>query len=616
MIGSDCNHATLSTLPTCSVSGKIWQWRTGDPRIGLMISQRFGLHELIGRVLAGREIELEQVARFLTPSLRDDMPNPSHLLDMDVATARLVTAITNGERIMIFGDYDVDGATSTALLMRFVRAVGGQVDFYIPDRILEGYGPNATALEQIQAAGSKLVVTVDCGITAHESLTTAQAIGLDVVVVDHHLGDARLPPAIAVINANRPDETSHLGNLAAVGVTFLLVVAVNRALRQAGWYEKVKCREPDLMRWLDLVALGTVCDMVPLTGLNRTYVAQGLKILAKRQNAGLTELADLVQLEAKPTSWHLGFMLGPRINAGGRVGAADLGTRLLIEEDPRQARIIAVKLDEYNKQRREIEAEIVRAAIEQCEALPAERPLVLAANAGWHPGVIGIVASQICARFNKPTLVLAIDPETGTAKGSGRSIIGVDLGAAVMEARKAGLLLNGGGHAMAVGICVTVERISEMWNFLSDRIIAQAASDAYTPKLSLDGFLRPSGSTLELIDLLEQIGPFGIGNPEPRFAWPQVRISWSSWVGQGHFRCNLTDANPGIRATGQGFVRLPAIAFRVADTALGQHLATSSGPNGPAVTIVGHLRRNHWRGKDSVQLVIEDSAVSEPERLN
>src|SRR5215469_1432375 len=417
-----------------SLLGRRWRARGGDDREGLAIAQRLALPEIVGRLLASRGVAPEGAESFLKPTLRELLPDPSRFRDMDKAADRLAHAVQTGEPIAVFGDYDVDGATSSALLARFFAAAGHPLKIYIPDRMKEGYGPNLPALLALKEQGVRIVITVDCGITAFEPLAAAEAAGLEVIVVDHHVAEPRLPAALAVINPNRLDEAKGHGQLAAVGVTFLLVVAVNRALRQAGWYGEARA-EPDLKRWLDLVALGTVCDVVPLTGLNRALVAQGLKVMARRGNPGLVALADVARLSEPPGCYHAGFLLGPRVNAGGRVGEAGLGARLLTTEDEIEARELAQRLDGHNAERRQIEELVQAAAIAQVEARLAPG-LVFAAASGWHAGVIGIVASRLKERYGRPACVVALDEDGAIGKGSGRSISGIDLGSAVIAARQ------------------------------------------------------------------------------------------------------------------------------------------------------------------------------------
>lgn len=578
-----------------SLTGKRWEERLGDGRQALALAQQLGLPEIVGRVLAARGVLPEEAERFLNPTLRAYLPDPSTFQDMDRAAARLCRAIEAGEKVAVFGDYDVDGATSAAVLARFFATLGLALEIYIPDRLAEGYGPNAPALKRLKAQGIDLVITVDCGITAFEALDEAAAAGLEVIVVDHHAAEPRLPAAAAVVNPNRLDDRSGHGQLAAVGVAFLLVVALNRALRAAGWYGRHGRAEPDLLQWLDLVALGTVCDVVPLTGLNRALVAQGLKVMASRRNPGLVALADIARIDDRPGTYHAGFLLGPRVNAGGRVGEAPLGARLLCCDDAAEAVAIAARLDGYNSERREIELQVLDQAIRQVEEAGAGAGLVVAASEGWHAGVIGIVASRLKERFGKPALVVALDGTIG--KGSARSVPGVDLGAAVIAARQAGLLLNGGGHAMAAGLTVAAGRLAELTAFLDARLARRLAEIDYRPSLGIDGALKARGATLELLAQLERCGPFGVGNTQPRFALPAVRVAKASVVGDNHVRCFLGD--------GAGGSSIKAIAFRALESDLGPALLQTAGL---PLHVAGRLQVDRWNGQEGVQFIVEDAA--------
>jgi single-stranded-DNA-specific exonuclease len=576
-----------------SLCGRQWRASGGDDRLALALSQRLGLPEVVGRILAARGIDLDRAPSFLAPKLRDLLPDPSSFKDMDIAAERLAAAVRGGERIAVFGDYDVDGATSAALLQRFLEAVGGTVVVYVPDRQKEGYGPNLPALMRLKESGVSLVVTVDCGTTAHVALEAAAASGIEVIVVDHHVAEPRLPLAVAVVNPNRLDESSPHGQLAAVGVAFLLVVALNRALRGSDWYRTRA--EPELMPLLDLVALGTVCDVVPLTGVNRALVAQGLKVMQGRRNAGIAALADVAGLDERLDAYHVGFIIGPRVNAGGRVGIADLGARLLATDDAGTARELARQLDALNAERREIEAAVLQAAVAQVEADPSPSPLVLAVGENWHPGVIGIVAGRLKERFNRPACVIALSE--GIGKGSGRSVGGVALGAAIIAARQAGLLINGGGHAMAAGFTVGADKLAAFRDFLAARIGAEIGSAGLVPQLVIDGAVAPAAATGAFLALVERLAPFGAGNPEPRFAVPAARILYAEPVGGQHVRCTVGD--------GVGSVRLKAIAFRCLDGPVGRALLDR---NGASFHLAGHLRRDRWAGNGAVQLVIDDAA--------
>jgi single-stranded-DNA-specific exonuclease len=559
--------------------------------MGLALAQRLELPEIVGRVMAGRGVTLDTADRYLNPTLRALLPDPSHLRDMDKAAARLARAVETGERIAVFGDYDVDGATSGALLHRFLAAAGAPPRLYIPDRMAEGYGPNAPALRRLAAEGVKVVVTVDCGITAFEPLDAARDAGLDVIVVDHHVAEPRLPAAHAVVNPNRLDETSPLKQLAAVGVAFLLAIATNRVLREKGWFGAAR-PAPDLMAWLDVVALGTVCDVVPLTGLNRAFVTQGLKIMARRQSVGLAALADVARLDEAPAAYHAGFVLGPRVNAGGRVGEADLGVRLLTTEDPAEAATLAKRLDALNRERQALEAKALEGALAQ--AMDETGPLILASAEHWHPGVIGIVASRLVERCNRPAAVVALAGAEG--KGSARSVPGVDMGAAIIAARQAGHLINGGGHPMAAGFTVSAGKLADLRAFLAERIGAEIARHKVAPSLALDGALGLGAATPELAERLERLAPFGVGNAEPCFAVADVRVVQSSVVGEGHVRAILADKSG---------ARLKAIAFRAADQPLGKALLDKAGAS---LHVAGRLRPDNWQGRSEAQLVIADAA--------
>ena len=578
-----------------SLTGRRWRQRLADDRLGLALAQRLAVPEILGRVLAARGVDAESAERFLSPTLREQLPDPSGFLDMDAAVARLARAVKESELIAIFGDYDVDGATSAALLRRFLEAVGGRVMVYVPDRLKEGYGPNAPALLKLKAEGVGVVVTVDCGITAHAPLAAAADAGLDVVVVDHHVGEPELPRAIAVVNPNRLDEQNSHGVLAAVGVAFLLAVGVNRALRQDGWY--ATRGEPDLLRLLDLVALGTICDVVPLTGVNRALVVQGLKVMRKLGNLGMATLAEVAGVSGRLDTYHAGFILGPRVNAGGRVGRADTGTRLLATEDASEARALAQALDQWNSERREIEKRTLDEAIEQIEHANRALPLAFAMKEGWHPGVIGIVASRLKDRYNRPACVVALGE--GIGKGSGRSVRGFALGPAIIAARQAGLLINGGGHAMAAGFTVAQAQVEALRDFLAERLDGNAGPDGLVPELGLDGALMPGAATPELVAQLERLAPFGAGNAEPRFAFASLVVHRAEVVGESHVRAILGEA--------AGPQRLKAVAFRCLDTDLGRALLNG---RGRGFHVAGHLRADNWQGRQEVQLQIEDAAAA------
>ena len=577
-----------------SASGRFWRSRVSDERLALAIAQAHDLPEVIGRVLAARGVTAGDALQYMAPSLRDLLPDPSILPDMDAAADRLATAAAKGEAITVFGDYDVDGATSSALLVRYFRAVGVAVETYIPDRLIEGYGPNTAALRKLAAQGVRVVVTVDCGTLAFEPLAAAAEAGLDVIVIDHHMAEPELPQARAVVNPNRLDATPGLGQLPAVGVAFLLAVAVNRALRKRGWFSQRQ--EPSLLQWLDLVALGTVCDMVPITGLNRAFVAQGLKIAAQRNNIGIAALADIAGVRERMGCYHLGFLLGPRVNAGGRIGRSDLGTLLLSTEDPGEAMAIAQELHRLNADRRTIEAGVQDEAL-RAAATQANMAAIVVAGQGWHPGVVGIVATRVKDAFNRPAVVIGLNG--GVGKGSGRSVPGFDLGAAVIAARQAGLLEAGGGHAMAAGLTIAPDRVDAFHAFLEARAESALGADPPRPSLGLDGALAAEGATTGLVTMLERAGPYGQGNREPRFALPSLRVVKADIVGTDHVRVILSGGAGG---------RLKGIAFRSAGEPVGIALL---GAGGRKLHVAGTLRADTWQGRDEVQLQIDDVAPAD-----
>ena len=543
----------------------------------------------LASVLARNGILPPDVPAYLNPRLKDLMPDPRHLRDMDVAASRLNAAADGGKKIAIFADYDVDGGGSAALLIRWLRAVGREATLYVPDRTTEGYGPNTPAMETL-AANHDLIICVDCGTLSHEPIAAAKAA--DVVVVDHHLGGSTLPPALAVVNPNRQDETSDQGALCAAGVTFLVLVEANRQRREAGQ------ATPDLMGLLDLVALATVADVAPLIGLNRAFVRQGLTVMARRERPGLVALFDLAHLDTAPTPYHLGFVLGPRINAGGRVGRSDLGTRLLATDDPAEAASLAERLDELNKERREVEASVKEAAMAQIEARGDGGTLSWAAGKGWHPGVLGIVASRIKEATGRPSVVIGIDGND--TKGSGRSIAGVDLGTAIQRLADEGLIERGGGHAMAAGLSLTAAQLEPAMARLSELLARQGADKGEARDLAIAGILMPGAVTPALIEDIETAGPFGAGNSAPRFAFPDQQIRNSRRVGSNHLKISFSDP-------GAGGPPLDAIAFGAFDTALGPALDSRTKGR---FHLVGRLEINHWQGRQTAQLRLEDAAPS------
>jgi single-stranded-DNA-specific exonuclease len=576
-----------------SVLGKSWRMRPCEERLALSISQRHGVPELVGRVLAGRGIGPDEASSFLSPRLRDWLPDPSHLHDLDRAAERLADAVLTREPVGIVGDYDVDGATSTALLARYLRGLGLVVEFVIPDRMRDGYGPNARIVEELAGRGCRLVVTLDTGTTAFAPLGHAAELGLEVIVVDHHAAERKLPAALAVVNPNRVDQDSPLKHLAAVGVTFVLLVAVTRVLRQRGAF--AGRTEPPLLQWLDLVALGTICDVVPLTGLNRAFVHQGLKIARGSDTMGLTALAAAAGLTAVDNARQLGFVLGPRINAGGRIGRSDLGARLLTTEDAREASTLAGQLHELNAERQAIERGLLEAAQRSLERqLAADYPLLIASGAGWHPGIVGIVASRLVERHHRPVVVLGV--AEGLARGSGRSIRGFDLGAAVIAARQLGLLQQGGGHGMAAGMTLAEADVERLHRFLLDRFAAEIGAGVPPPAvLELDGALSVGAAQPALALQLQQLAPYGAGNVEPSFMLTDALVNQCKIVGEGHVSCIVSGPAGG---------RVKAIAFRSAATALGRELADGRVP----LRLAGRIRLDKWQGREQVCFEIDDAA--------
>lgn len=581
---------------TRSVLGRPWHDRCADPVLqayAATMTQAHGLPDLLARVLSGRGIRPAESDAHLNPRLRDLMPDPDCLVDMAAATDRLAQAVSTRETVAIFGDYDVDGAASAALLAAYLRGFGLEVRIHIPDRITEGYGPNAAAVTALWEAGATLLVCVDCGTSGHAPLEAARALGLDVIVLDHHGAPETLPPARAVVNPNRLDDLSGLGHLCAAGVVFLALVALNRRLRRDGMADL-----PDLAAALDLVALATVADVVPLTGLNRAFVVQGLKVMRGRGRIGLAALLDAAALSEAPEAWHLGYLVGPRINAGGRIGDAGLGARLLTTHDAAEAAGIAAELDRLNRERQAIEAQAVAAAeADMDHALTGdpERPVLVAASAEWHPGVVGLIAARLKERFGRPAFAFALRPD-GTATGSGRSIPGADLGRAVRAAVDAGLALKGGGHAMAAGVTLAGPDTAAFAAYLGSDLAQAVGAARAVEALLLDGTVSAGGATAEMVRLLQRAGPFGSGAPEPIFALPRHRIVDAGIVGNGHVRARLRSRD------GQA---VGAICFRAAQGPLGQAILAGIGRE---FHVAGTLAVDTWRGADRAQVRICDLA--------
>jgi single-stranded-DNA-specific exonuclease len=590
---------------TASARGFAWRDRLepGAQKLAAAISQQHGLPDLLGRVLAARGVGLDEVASVLDPTIKALLPDPSSLRDMDKTAARLADAVQRKENVAIFGDYDVDGAASSALMHRFFGHHGVAARIYIPDRLFEGYGPNVTAIETLITEGARLIVTVDCGTTSFEPLAAARGKA-DVLVIDHHQADERLPDVLAVVNPNRQDDISGQGHLCAAGVVFLTLVATQRELRRRGVYD-ANTPAPDLLADLDIVALATICDVVPLHGVNRAFVTKGLHVMRRRENVGLKALFDAAGLDTAPTPYHLGFILGPRINAGGRIGDAALGSKLLATHDPAEAARIAAILDKLNKQRKELETQMLEEATamadSQVDADP-ETPLIMVGSPNWHKGLVGLMASRLADRFKRPACVIAWEPNAADAArtmgtGSLRSVAGVDIGAAVRAAVAAGQLVKGGGHAMAAGLTLERVKAGAVQSALSDRLKDATARARVNAGLEVDGALTPASINDDLIALLDRAGPYGQGNPQPRFAFPAHRVKFAKVVADAHIRCVL-EAGDGAR--------IDAVAFRAVGQPVGDLLQSSV--NGLPIHVAGLVKRDTWQGREKTELMIDDAA--------
>jgi single-stranded-DNA-specific exonuclease len=586
-----------------SATGRLWRDRLdlrGANR-ALAIAQRYQMPDMLARVLAGRGVELDAVEDFLDPTLRKLMPDPYRLTQMEAATTRIADAIEAGEKVAIFGDYDVDGATSAALLAWHLRRCGLDPLIYIPDRIFEGYGPNVEAIRKLAEGGATLLVTVDCGTTSVEPFAEARRLGMGIVVIDHHQCGDELPPVDALVNPNRPDDLSGLGHLAAVGLVLVTLVALNRELRARGFWSDVR-PEPDLLSQLHHVALGTVADVALLVGLNRAFVAKGLIALRRRDHVGHTALMDVARLSGPPEAWHLGFMLGPRVNAGGRIGRADLGVRLLLETDPSEAARIAAELDRLNQERRLIEQHAeAEAEAEALAALGAEDKgaVIVTASQGWHPGVVGLVAARLKEKFARPAFAIALEPG-GIGTGSGRSISGVDLGRAVREAVHDGILIKGGGHAMAAGVTLSKDKLGEFRAYIEAKLAGDVARARHVNEILIDGAVSARAVTPDFINMLNRAAPFGNGNPEPVVALPDHQLVYAEEVANAHVRVRLK--------AGDGAV-VNGIAFR----AVGQKLGNALKDNrGQPIHVAGSLAIDRWQGSERAQLRVIDVAVPDP----
>lgn len=579
-----------------SATGISWEHRLTERQdmVALAIAQGHGVPDIVARVLAGRGVTAEQTERFLDPTIRDLLPDPASLTDMDRAAARLAAAVIAREKVAIFGDYDVDGAASSALLKRFLAHFSVPSEIYIPDRIFEGYGPNPDAMRELVSRGATLIVTVDCGTNSAASIDAANAAGADVVVLDHHQVGGPLPAAIAVVNPNRDDDLSGQGHLCAAGVVFLALVQTAKILRGL----MADAEPPDLLSLLDLVALATVCDVVPLIGVNRAFVVKGLQMARQQKNEGLAALARVSRIGEPISTFHLAYLIGPRINAGGRIGDAALGSRLLATDDPVEARTIAETLDRLNQERQLMEQEMLAAARAEADAELAGGngpAIVVTASNSWHPGIVGLLASRLKDHARRPAFAIAFNAN-GVGTGSGRSVSGFDLGRLVREAADAGLIVKGGGHGMAAGITVERSRLGELRAFFEERAAADVFRLQGEERLAIDGALAAEGATVGLLDALEKAGPFGAGHAAPVFVLPRHRLADARPVGTNHIRVDLQSESGG---------RIQAIAFRAVDTALGEFLFKN---RGKTVHVAGSLSGNYWNGNRTVQFRIVDAA--------
>lgn len=587
-----------------SISNYKWVENKSDSRKSEFIRQKYNLSPSVSKILSGKNIEIDEIPHFLEPTIKYNLPNPFDLLDMGVACEKLTSSIKEKKKITVFGDYDVDGATSSALLKRFFGMIGVEIDIYIPDRILEGYGPNKDALLKLKESGTDLVITVDCGTLAFEPFEEAAKSGLDIIVIDHHIGATENPKALAIINPNRLDEKFPHKNIAAVAVCFLLIVGLNKKLREEGFYKKNNLKEPNLMSLLDLVALGTVCDVMPLTGINRAFVTQGLKVMKQRNNVGLKELSDMAAIDQEISAYHLGFVLGPRINAGGRVGKSDLGAQLLSTNNEFKAKELAKSLDNFNKSRKDIENRILLEVDEQIKKGKLYKDSVIVAySKDWHQGVIGITASRIKEKYNKPTAILSIN-ENNVGKASCRSIENVDFGSSVLKAKLNNILIEGGGHKMAAGFSINMEKITELKEFFKSELQETVEKHSRERVFYYDDILDINSANIKLVEKLKSLEPFGSGNKKPRFIIKDLNIIKSNLIGanKNHIKCLFS------AKTITGFAgNLSAIVFNIEESKLAEVLLTKN--KGKKLSIVGTLDINSWMGLDNLQIIIEDLLI-------
>ena len=581
-------------MNSLSVSGKYWILKQFNQEDLNFIKDNYSLDEITSKLLTIRNIKKEEINSFLNPSIKNFLPNPNILLDMKKATSRFYQAVLNKDKIGIFGDYDVDGATSTALLGNYFNEINLDYEIYIPDRKKEGYGPSIESFKELIDKGVKLIITVDCGTLSFEAINFANENNIDVIVLDHHQSEIKLPKAFSVINPNRFDDNSDLNYLCAAGVAFLFLVSLNRDLRQKKWFLQNQIKEPNLINSLDLVTLGTICDVVPLKGLNRAFVKQGLKIIRSKKNLGIKTLLDICKIETNPTTYHLGFMIGPRINAGGRVGKCSHGANLLLNKDPKNSFKLASELDVYNKERQMLEKDLLQKILNQTKDRPKDSVLILSGK-NWHEGIIGIVAARLKDKFNKPVILISLEGETG--KASARSIVGFDIGSVIISATQDKILLKGGGHKMAGGFTIKIEKIDQFKEFVFKKFKSINNDLSGNKPLYLDSVISPSAVNLEFFNKVSLLSPFGSGNPEPKFAIEDVKTISGKIVGEKHIKSILV---------GKDGSSIKTIAFNVVDSDLGEYLLKKSSK---LFNIAGKLSLNEWKGQSNVEFIIDDISV-------
>ena len=582
-------------MNSLSVSGKYWILKQFNQEDLNFIKDNYSLDEITSKLLTIRNIKKEEINSFLNPSIKNFLPNPNILLDMKKATSRFYQAVLNKDKIGIFGDYDVDGATSTALLGNYFNEINLDYEIYIPDRKKEGYGPSIESFKELIDKGVKLIITVDCGTLSFEAINFANENNIDVIVLDHHQSEIKLPKAFSVINPNRFDDNSDLNYLCAAGVAFLFLVSLNRDLRQKKWFLQNQIKEPNLINSLDLVTLGTICDVVPLKGLNRAFVKQGLKIIRSKKNLGIKTLLDICKIETNPTTYHLGFMIGPRINAGGRVGKCSHGANLLLNKDPKNSFKLASELDVYNKERQMLEKDLLQKILNQTKDRPKDSVLILSGK-NWHEGIIGIVAARLKDKFNKPVILISLEGETG--KASARSIVGFDIGSVIISATQDKILLKGGGHKMAGGFTIKIEKIDQFKEFVFKKFKSINNDLSGNKPLYLDSVISPSAVNLEFFNKVSLLSPFGSGNPEPKFAIEDVKTISGKIVGEKHIKSILV---------GKDGSSIKTIAFNVVDSDLGEYLLKKSSK---LFNIAGKLSLNEWKGQSNVEFIIDDISVN------